>query len=131
MRELTNQEKLVEGLRAKIKDQRTVILAPGVQSENLREKEKHREAVKSNQQNNLFVERRVSRYYKEELAKAHALLGRILHQHSEKMASVNLNENFPTDNSCFPFELRAKFEKGLKGPREEDGPISSEEKSPA
>ena len=37
-------------------------------------------------------------YYREQLAKAHALLGRVTHQLSERWDSVNLTEHFPTDN---------------------------------
>lgn len=37
-------------------------------------------------------------YYREELEKAHALLGRVLHQTSERWDSVNLTPFFPTTN---------------------------------
>ena len=39
-----------------------------------------------------------SDYYREELVKAHALLGRVVHQLSERWDSVNLTKYFPTDN---------------------------------
>ena len=39
-----------------------------------------------------------SDYYQAELAKAHTLLGRILHQMSDEADSVNLTEYFPTSN---------------------------------
>ncbi len=39
-----------------------------------------------------------SDYYREELAKAHALLGRVLQQVSERWGSVNLTSYFPTSN---------------------------------
>ena len=39
-----------------------------------------------------------SEYYQKELAKAHALLGRVIHQLSERWDTVNLTEYFPTDN---------------------------------
>lgn len=39
-----------------------------------------------------------SDYYQKELAKAHELLGRIIHQFSERWDSVNLTKFFPTDN---------------------------------
>ena len=42
--------------------------------------------------------RRESEYYRAELAKAHALLGRVLHQASERWDSVNITEYFPTNN---------------------------------
>ena len=38
------------------------------------------------------------KYYRAELAKAHALLGRIIHQASERWDTVRLTEYFPTDN---------------------------------
>lgn len=37
-------------------------------------------------------------YYQAELAKAHALLGRVIHQTSERWDSVNLTKYYPTDN---------------------------------
>ena len=37
-------------------------------------------------------------YYREELAKAHALLGRVVHQLSERWDTVNLTKYHPTDN---------------------------------
>lgn len=37
-------------------------------------------------------------YYREELAKAHALLGRVIQQTSERWDSVNLTEYYPTSN---------------------------------
>ena len=37
-------------------------------------------------------------YYREQLSDAHALLGRVIHQLSERWDSVNLTEYFPTDN---------------------------------
>ena len=37
-------------------------------------------------------------YYRAELVKAHALLGRVVHQLSERWDSVNLTEYFPTNN---------------------------------
>lgn len=37
-------------------------------------------------------------YYKTELSKSHALLGRTMHQLSERWDSVHLTEYFPTDN---------------------------------
>ena len=39
-----------------------------------------------------------SDYYQKELVTAHALLGRIVHQYSERWDSVNLTKYFPTDN---------------------------------
>jgi len=39
-----------------------------------------------------------AKYYREELTKAHALLGRVIHQVSERWDSVNLTSYFPTDN---------------------------------
>jgi len=39
-----------------------------------------------------------SDYYQEELVKAHALLGRVIHQISERWDSVNLTKYHPTDN---------------------------------
>jgi len=39
-----------------------------------------------------------SEYYQAELTKAHALLGRVIHQMSERWDSVNLTKYFPTDN---------------------------------
>ena len=37
-------------------------------------------------------------YYQQELAKAHEILGRVIHQLSERWDSVNLTKYFPTDN---------------------------------
>ena len=37
-------------------------------------------------------------YYQEELVKSHALLGRVIHQLSERWDSVNLTSYFPKDN---------------------------------
>lgn len=37
-------------------------------------------------------------YYREELEKAHALLGRVLHQTSERWDLVNITPYFPTSN---------------------------------
>ena len=39
-----------------------------------------------------------SDYYQKELAKAHELIGRIIHQLSERWDSVRLTSFFPTDN---------------------------------
>lgn len=39
-----------------------------------------------------------AKYYREQLNKAHEILGRVLHQLSERWDSVNLTEYFPTDN---------------------------------
>ena len=39
-----------------------------------------------------------SKYYQQQLVDAHALLGRITHQLSERWDSVNLTKHFPTDN---------------------------------
>lgn len=39
-----------------------------------------------------------AKYYRAELVKAHALLGRVVHQLSERWDSVNLTEWYPTDN---------------------------------
>jgi hypothetical protein len=37
-------------------------------------------------------------YYQAELVKAHALLGRVVHQLSERWDTVNLTQYYPTDN---------------------------------
>ena len=37
-------------------------------------------------------------YYRAELVKAHALLGRVVHQFSERWDTVNITEFYPTDN---------------------------------
>lgn len=37
-------------------------------------------------------------YYREQLAAAHELLGRVVHQTSERWDTVNLTRHFPTDN---------------------------------
>lgn len=39
-----------------------------------------------------------SKYYQTELAKSHEILGRVIHQLSERWDSVNLTKYFPTDN---------------------------------
>jgi len=42
--------------------------------------------------------RAAENYYRTELAKAHEILGRVIHQLSERWDSVNLTEHYPTDN---------------------------------
>jgi len=37
-------------------------------------------------------------YYQEQLEKAHTILGRVIHQLSERWDTVNLTKYFPTDN---------------------------------
>ena len=37
-------------------------------------------------------------YYRQQLAKSHEILGRVIHQLSERWDRVNLTEFFPTDN---------------------------------
>ena len=37
-------------------------------------------------------------YYREQLAKAHEVLGRVIHQTSHRWDSVHLTEYYPTDN---------------------------------
>jgi len=37
-------------------------------------------------------------YYREELVKAHSLIGRIVHQLSERWGTVNLTKYYSTDN---------------------------------
>ena len=37
-------------------------------------------------------------YYRTELEKSHALLGRVIHQLSERWDTVNLTKYFPTNN---------------------------------
>lgn len=37
-------------------------------------------------------------YYRDQLAAAHELLGRVIHQTSERWDSVNISRHFPTDN---------------------------------
>ena len=39
-----------------------------------------------------------SKYYRVELAKSHEILGRILHQTSERWDSVRITEFYPTNN---------------------------------
>ena len=39
-----------------------------------------------------------ARYYQQQLVDAHALLGRIVHQFSERWDQVNLTKSYPTDN---------------------------------
>jgi hypothetical protein len=39
-------------------------------------------------------------YYRDELAKSHAILGRVIHQLSERWDSVRLTKYYPTDNLC-------------------------------
>lgn len=39
-----------------------------------------------------------AKYYRTELAKAHEILGRILHQTSERWDTVRISEYFPTNN---------------------------------
>lgn len=42
--------------------------------------------------------REEANYYRKQLAKSHELLGRMIHQLSERWDHVNLTEYFPTDN---------------------------------
>ena len=44
------------------------------------------------------LEGQSAEYYREELSKAHTLIGRITHQLSERLDSVNLTKYYPTDN---------------------------------
>lgn len=44
------------------------------------------------------IERQTAEYYQTELAKAHEILGRTIHQLSERWDSVRLTKYFPTDN---------------------------------
>ena len=37
-------------------------------------------------------------YYRVQLAKSHEILGRVIHQLSERWDTVNLTEYYPTDN---------------------------------
>ena len=37
-------------------------------------------------------------YYREQLARAHELIGRIVHQFSDRWDSVRLTKHYPTDN---------------------------------
>lgn len=37
-------------------------------------------------------------YYRKELVKAHAMLGRVIQQLSERWSTVNLSEYYPTSN---------------------------------
>jgi len=37
-------------------------------------------------------------YYRKELAKAHEILGRVIHQASERWDSIRLTKYYPTDN---------------------------------
>ena len=39
-----------------------------------------------------------SDYYRDQLAKSHEILGRVIHQLSQRWDSVRLTEYFPTDN---------------------------------
>lgn len=41
---------------------------------------------------------RAEEYYRDQLAKAHEILGRVLHQHSEVWDTVRLTKYYPTDN---------------------------------
>ena len=48
------------------------------------------------EERNIEIDR--SSYYQTELAKSHELLGRILHQTSERWDTVRLTKYYPTDN---------------------------------
>ena len=61
----------------------------------MNKKEKERLDFWENTAKRLEIE---STYYREELVKAHALLGRIIQQTSERWDSVNLTKYYPTDN---------------------------------
>ena len=39
-----------------------------------------------------------AKYYQKELAKSHEILGRVIHQLSERWDKVNLTKYYPTDN---------------------------------
>ena len=53
-----------------------------------------------------------SDYYQAELVKAHTLLGRVIHQLSEKWDTANLTKYFPTDN--FNHKRSVGNAKGIK-----------------
>ena len=55
-------------------------------------------------------------YYQEELVKAHALIGRIIHQLSERWDTVNITKYFPTDN---PIRKRTGMNPSGKSEEEE------------
>lgn len=61
----------------------------------LAESYKKRCAVLENERNTKAKE---VTYYREQLAKAHELLGRVVHQTSERWDSVRLTPYYPTDN---------------------------------
>jgi hypothetical protein len=45
-----------------------------------------------------YNQQKEAEYYRRQLVDAHALLGRVIHQYSLLWDSVNLGEDFPTDN---------------------------------
>ena len=44
------------------------------------------------------IANKTANYYQTELAKAHEILGRVVHQLSERWDTVNLSKYFPTNN---------------------------------
>ena len=46
----------------------------------------------------LKVSQKEAKYYQTELAKSHEILGRVIHQLSERWDNVNLTKYYPTDN---------------------------------
>lgn len=49
-------------------------------------------------ENTLSLSHSEADYYRVQLAKSHEILGRVVHQLSERWDTVNLTEYYPTDN---------------------------------
>ena len=108
-RNLQNQEDLEKALRLRINKQREMLEENGETIRVLERRIENLRGISRRTQEREVVERKVASYYKEELAVAHTLLGRLLHQTSESQQSVNLGKSFPTANSFFPGTLRGKM----------------------
>ena len=102
---LERMEKAMDDLQEQLKKAHAKANSNGVRREELekenkdlnsaleREKRAHKFWKRSSAHNGQQVI-----YYRDELAKAHALLGRVVHQASERWDALNLSRYFPTDN---------------------------------
>ncbi len=106
---LQNQKDLEKALRLRINKQEELLEENGETIRVLERRVENLRKIPQRVQEREVVERKVASYYKEELAVAHTLLGRLLHQTSESQESVNLGKDFPTANSFFPGTLRGKM----------------------
>ena len=106
---LQNQKDLEKALRLRINKQEELLEEEAETVRVLERRVGNLRKIPQRAREREVVERKMASYYKEELAVAHTLLGRLLHQTSESQESVNLGKDFPTANSFFPGTLRGKM----------------------